>query len=169
MRLKDLSIDERFKAWCCVCGWAHQGLTAGFLLLRYSVEYTFESLALFYPLFISRFVCTRRLYNDKLGIFHVNQTSICLDPSQKKGWVWYRQTCSSPPVKRYWPFQRGAFCGFFRYLCLLLSALLSPAGKGPASWVSCMRYFLVFLSCSHMASRSVLMFDCIDWESLPYS
>ena len=85
LRLKDSSIDERFKAWCCVCGWAHQGLTAGFLLLRYSVEYTFESLALFYPLFISRFVCTRRLYNDKLGIFMWTKHLFVLIPVRKKG------------------------------------------------------------------------------------
>ena len=32
----------------------------GFLLLQYSVVYAVESLSLFYLLFISRFVCTRR-------------------------------------------------------------------------------------------------------------
>ena len=32
---------------------------------------------------ISRFVFTRRFYIDKLGIFHANQTSMCLDPHQK--------------------------------------------------------------------------------------
>ena len=42
--------------------------------------YTVESLSLFYLLFISQFVFDRRLYIEKLGIFHANQTSICLDP-----------------------------------------------------------------------------------------
>ena len=39
---------------------------------------------LFSPyLCLSRFVFTRRWYIDKLGIFHANQTSICLDSHQK--------------------------------------------------------------------------------------
>ena len=35
-------------------------LTVGFILLLYSVVYTVESVPLFYLIFISRFVCTRR-------------------------------------------------------------------------------------------------------------
>ena len=42
------------------CGRAHRGLTVGFRLLQHSVIYTVESLSLFYLLFISRFVFTRR-------------------------------------------------------------------------------------------------------------
>ena len=34
-------------------------------------------------IFISRFVISKRCYIDNLGIFHANQTSICLDPHQK--------------------------------------------------------------------------------------
>ena len=30
--LKDLSTDERVRAWCCVCSPAHWGLSVGFLL-----------------------------------------------------------------------------------------------------------------------------------------
>ena len=57
-RLKYISIDERVRIWCCVCGRAHQGLTYGFLLLQYSVVYTVESFSLYHILFISRFVFT---------------------------------------------------------------------------------------------------------------
>ena len=36
---------------------------------------------------------------DKLGVFHANQTSMCLDPhlNQRRGWR--RETGLSPPVK----------------------------------------------------------------------
>ena len=39
------------------------------------------------------------------------------------------------------------------YFCLFLAALLSPAGKGLNSWLSCVLRCLVFLSLSHMVSR----------------
>ena len=45
------------------------GITVGFLLLRYSVVYTDESLFLFYLLFVYRFAFNRRCYIDKLKIF----------------------------------------------------------------------------------------------------
>ena len=41
----------------------------------------------FYLLFISRFVCTRRCYSDKGGIFPVNQTSMYLIHIRTKGEV----------------------------------------------------------------------------------
>ena len=44
---KDVSIDERARVWCCVCGQAHLGLIVGFLLLRYSFVYTVEPLSFF--------------------------------------------------------------------------------------------------------------------------
>ena len=47
-----LSIDEMVGALCFDCCQAHQGLPVGFLLLRYSVLCTDESLSLFYLLFI---------------------------------------------------------------------------------------------------------------------
>ena len=54
------------------------------LLLRYSVfsHSTVKSLSLIYLLFITWSICTRRWFMDKLGLFHANQTSICLDPYQ---------------------------------------------------------------------------------------
>ena len=53
VRLKDLSIDEMVGTWCFGCCQAHQGLPVGFLLLRYSVLRTVESLSLLYLLFLS--------------------------------------------------------------------------------------------------------------------
>ena len=47
-------------------------LTVGFLLLRYSVQCTVESLSLFYFLFIACIVCTRGCCIDKLGMLHAN-------------------------------------------------------------------------------------------------
>ena len=45
-----------------------------------SVLFTVESLSLLKLLFISWFICSRRLCFDKIGVFHANQTSMCLDP-----------------------------------------------------------------------------------------
>ena len=79
-RLQDLSIDEMVGAWCFGCCQAHLSLPVGFLLLRYSVLFTAESLSLLYLLVISWFMCSRRWCIDKLGVFHANQISMCLDP-----------------------------------------------------------------------------------------
>ena len=79
IRLKDLSTGEMVGAWCFGCCHAHQGLPVGFLLLWYSVSFTVKSLSLPYLLIISWFICSR-WYIDKLGVFHANQISMCLDP-----------------------------------------------------------------------------------------
>ena len=52
---------------------------------------------------------------DKLGIFHANQTYMCLDPHQNEGWGWYRETSLSIPVIFLltiprWYFFCGSFC-----------------------------------------------------------
>ena len=86
-RLKDLSIDEMVVAWCSGCCQAHQVLLIGFLLLRYSVLFTVESLSLLYLLFISWFICSMRWRIDKLEVFHANRTSMFLDPHMTKGEV----------------------------------------------------------------------------------
>ena len=49
--LKDLSIDVMVGAWCFGCCQANWGLPVGFLLLRYSVLFTDESLSFLYLLF----------------------------------------------------------------------------------------------------------------------
>ena len=53
VRLTDLSIDKRIGAWCRVMGQTLRGLTVGFILLRYSVGCTAESLSLLYLIFMS--------------------------------------------------------------------------------------------------------------------
>ena len=104
----------------CVCGQAHQGLIVGFLMLRYFAVCTVESLSLFYLLFISRFVCTRRWYIGKLGIFYPNQTSMCLDPYQNKKLGCYRQTCLSPTVTVLLTIPRRCFFRWlFWWLCFM--------------------------------------------------
>ena len=120
-------------------------------MLRFSVVCTVESLFLFYLLFESRFICTRRCYIDKLGIFYVTLTSMCLDPRQKQGWNRYRQTCLSPPVFFLPTVPRqclfgGSFLLFDLVIlsCLFVAALWSTAGKGLTSWLSFVWCFLVF-------------------------
>ena len=70
---------------------------------------------------------------DKLGIFHANQISMCLDPHLNLGWGWYSETCLSPPVKYLLTVPRRClFCvSFFIYvLCLscFLVFSLQPCG-----------------------------------------
>ena len=77
--LIDLSIDKMVRAWCFGCLPGPPGLPVGFLLLQYSVLFTVESLSLLYLLVISWFICFRRWCIDKLGVFHANQISMCLD------------------------------------------------------------------------------------------
>ena len=79
-RLKDLSIDEMVGPDTLAVCRTHGGLPVGFLLLRYSLLFTVESLSLLYHLVISWFVCSGRWCIDKLGFFHANQISMCLDP-----------------------------------------------------------------------------------------
>ena len=62
-------LKEMVGAWCFGCCQAHRDLPVGFLLLRYSVLFTVESLSLLYLLFICWFICSRRWCIDKLGSF----------------------------------------------------------------------------------------------------
>ena len=102
-----------------ICRWEVMSLVKPtgenvFLLLRYLVVCTVESLSRFYiPL--SWFVCSRRWCIDKLGMFHANQTSSFVDP-----------------------FSYLCFTFVFIILsCLFLAALWSPPEKGLTSWPSC--------------------------------
>ena len=86
-------VKIRLGSWCFGCCQALRGLLVGFLLLRYSVLCTVESLSLLYLLFIFWFICSGRCCMDKLGVFRANQTSIiwtkgevgapCRKPSSK--------------------------------------------------------------------------------------
>ena len=72
-------------AWCFGCCRVCWRFPVGFLLLRYSVLFTVESLSLLYLLFVSWFVCSGGWCIDKLGAFHALQTSMGLDPHLNKG------------------------------------------------------------------------------------
>ena len=89
-RLQDLSINEMVVAWCFGCCQAQLGLPVGFLLLWYSVLFTVESISLLYLLLISWFICSRRWCIDKLGVFHANLTSMCLD------YIWSKVEVGAP-------------------------------------------------------------------------
>ena len=106
--------DEMVGAWCF--GWcqAHRGLDVGFLLLRYSVLCTVESLSLLYRLFISWFICSRRWCMEVRGL--LCKPNICVSWSTSELRVklvpWNR---FKPSSKIFLPtLQRGySFCGSF--------------------------------------------------------
>ena len=142
-------------------------------LMQYSVESSS-----FFNLFYSRFVCTRRSIIDKIGIFHENQTSMCLDPHQKLEWGWYRQTCLSPsvifllavPLRCFFCIYHFCYlCFVFDFVilfCLFLAALWSPAGKGLTSWLSYVWCFLAFCHFPIRCPGSGVVLDRIDSWSL---
>ena len=68
--------------WVCLQLWFWY-----FLIILTYYLCTDESLSLLYLLFISWFICSWRWCMNKLGVFHANQTSICLDPDRNSGWV----------------------------------------------------------------------------------
>ena len=75
--LKDLSTDEMVGPEVLAICRARRGLPVGFLLLRYSVLFTVESLSLLYLLVISW--CSRIWCIDKVGVFHANLISMLFD------------------------------------------------------------------------------------------
>ena len=86
---------------------------------------------------------------DKLGTFHANKTSMCLDPLHNEWRGWYRKTSLSPQAIFFdWPFQ-GGISFVDRYLCLSFR-LLQPCGhllrKG---WPLCFLVCDVFLCLCH--------------------
>ena len=130
------------------------------------------------------FVCNMRQYIDTLGIFYVNQTSVCLDPHQKWGWGWYIQTCLSPPVnilltvpERFFFCESSlgffALCWYVTLSCVFLATFSSPAAKRLASWFSFIGWFLVrvcvFFKFSMWCPRSGVVFNCINSWPLPFS
>ena len=62
------TIDERVVAGSCVCCQAHRGLTVGFLLLRYSVVCTYESLSLFLSAFHTPVLKKRSYHGMALSV-----------------------------------------------------------------------------------------------------
>ena len=104
----------------------HRGLPVGFLLLRYSVLFTVESLSLLYLRFISWLICSRRWCIDKLGVFMQTKhlcISIHIWTKAEVGAPWNRFKPSSKIFfYMYWPFQGGAsFVDLFDIGILFLS------------------------------------------------
>ena len=71
-RLGDLSIDEMVGPDALAVCRAHRGLPVGFLLPRYSVLFTAESLSLLHLLVISWFMCSGGWCVGGLGVFHAS-------------------------------------------------------------------------------------------------
>ena len=160
-RIKDLSIDERVRAWSMLCLWSGPpGFNCWISFIPvFSCMYCWI-LIFVLLIFISWFVCTWRWYIYKLGIFHGNQkivseydqeipqsqtadkpleSSIYLDPHQKFGWGWYCQTFLSPPVIFLLTIPRRCFFyGSFFIICVsclsvILSCLFLAALLSPAT------------------------------------
>ena len=75
-------------------------------------------------LFIAWFICSRRWFMDKLGVFHADQTSMRFwATSELRVRLAHRETGLSPLVKYfYWPFQGGtSFVDHLCYLCLVFA------------------------------------------------
>ena len=135
-------------ARCFGCCQAHRGLPLGLVLFWHSVLCTVKSLSLLFLLFISWIIFSRRWCVDKLGVFHANRASMCLDPHLNFRWGLCCKTGLSLPVKYfYWPFVILVLClSCFRVCSLLPCGHL--LGKG---WPldSCFWYLIVL---SHVVS-----------------
>ena len=124
--------------------------------------YVLLSTNLYFISFLYLNLYVLRWYIDTLGIFHANQTSICRESYQNYGWGWYRQTSLNRTVLFLLTFLLWIFfvnCVLrvsvllsIILTCLFLAAVWSPAGKELTSWFSCVWWFLVFLSHSHMVT-----------------
>ena len=144
--LKDLSIDEMVGAWCFGCCQAHWRLPVVSFALVFSFMYCWVFIFALFP-FNILIVCSRRWCMDKLGVFHANQTFMCLDPHLKWGWGWRCETvicviyvlclscfriCSLLPcghlLGKGWPLGSCLWC-----LIVLFFLLLSHV----VSWVRC--------------------------------
>ena len=132
---------------------AHRGLPVGFLLLRYSVLSTVESLSLLYLLFISWFICSGRLCIDKLGVFHTNQISMSWSTSELRVRLamWNR---FKPPSKIFFTDhpRRYLFCGSFMFFCLVFVMPL------------CLSVYLcLVVTCWERANLSALVCSVVLW------
>ena len=153
----DLSFDEMVGAWCFGCWQAHRGLPAGFFFCSGIQFYVLLSPFLcFISFFISWFICFWRWCIDKLAVFHVNQTSMCLNPHLNLGWGWRCEIGLFPRVKYFSDRSKGvlllwiicAFC-VLCFSCFCVCSLL-PCGYllgkgwplGSCWW--CLLYFCYF-------------------------
>ena len=121
--LKALSVNEMVGAWCFGCLSGPSGFyVLWFLLLRYSVLFTVESLSLLYLLFISWLYI---LGDDALiskGSFMKTKHLCVIIHIWTKSEVGTSLNQFKPSSKKfYWPFQGGAsFVDHLCYSCLVL-------------------------------------------------
>ena len=135
-------------------------------------------ISLLYLLFIPWFILFWRWCIDKLGVFHANQTSMCLDPHLNSGWGWFCESGLSPPVKYfYWPFQGGTsvvdhcvFC-VLCFSCFCICSLLPCGGHLLGKcWPlgSCWWCFLYFCYFPIWCPGSGVVLGCMVSWSLPF-
>ena len=117
------------------------------------------------PFYIS--MCfTMWWYIDKLGIFHANQISLCLDPHH-----WYLQTCLSPPVKQFTDRSKEVLHLWILFVICVPCLSLQPCGHlmgkcRPLGSLVC-DVFSCFCHFPLWCPGSGVVFDCIDsWSCL---
>ena len=120
-------LGENTSKYCCYIIVVHVNATGWISFARVFSFIYWWVLIFAYLLFISWFIYFWRWCIDKLGVFHANQTSMCLDPHLNYMWGWQSETGLSPPVKDfYWPFQgRYYFCGSFVFCFFVSHAFVS--------------------------------------------
>ena len=161
--------------WLAVCR-AHRGLPVGFLLLRYSVLFTVESLSLLYLLVTSWFICFRRFR----GLSCKPNIYVSWSTSELRVRLARCETGLSPPVKYFtdrsgavlllwifYVFVLSCVCYVFVHVCLyVLCGHLLGKGWPLGSRLWCLT---VSLSLSNWYPGSGVVLDCIDsWSLHPY-
>ena len=138
----------------CTIPWQEITLSHGIKLLyclrRCSPMVNLLVLSLIYLLVISWFICSRRWCIDKLGVFHANQTYMCLDPHLNKGWGWRRETGLSPPVK-YFTDRSKAYLLCFFWLVFAMPLCASV-------------YMCLVVTCWERADLLALVYGVLLWD-----
>ena len=175
-RLKDLSVDEMVGTWCFDCLSGSPGLTCwvSFAPVFRGFFYCWDHIFALSPCDIFWFICSRRWCIDKLGVFHANQISKCLDPYLNYGRGWRCETGLSPlpqvkvftacskAVLLLWIFYVILSCVCYAFVCVCFYVPCGHLfGKG---WPLGSRLWCltVSLSLSHWYPGSGLVLDCID-------
>ena len=95
--------------------------------------------------------CKNVTLNGTLGVFHANQTFMCLDPHLQLNW--FKPSCKIFLLTV--PRRQGdtSFVDYLCYLCLVfvmllrlfIAALWLPEGNGLTSWLLFVMLFLILL------------------------
>ena len=156
---------EKENAWCCVCGRAQGELRCLiYSTVVFCCKYCWVLiLSLFYLLFIFWCVSTRGWCIGKQGIFHMNQTYICLDTHQRIR-VWLAPSnMFSPPViflltvPRWFFLLFGPFCYFCFVLVVCHIVLSVPCSLVVICWERADPLTLLYVIFSCVLSLSHMM------------